>query len=160
MRVSKHEEFGLRLVTRLARAGGQLTIRELSDGLIDLWSNAPALDIELAAADAGDWTIIARNSLPDSLTKFTDRTVVDTQALTQQLRKIAENGYAIDMGEHIEDVRSVAVPVRDYTRAVVGTLAISGPAYRLTQERIDKEIVPLMVRAGQDLSGRLGFEGD
>lgn len=102
----------------------------------------------------------ARNNLPDSLTKFTDRTVVDAQVLAQQLKKIAENGYAIDMGEHIEDVRSVAVPVRDYTRAVVGTLAVSGPAYRLTQDRIDKEIVPLMVRAGQDLSGRLGFENN
>ncbi len=31
MRVSKHEEFGLRLVTRLAREGGQLTIRELAE---------------------------------------------------------------------------------------------------------------------------------
>jgi DNA-binding IclR family transcriptional regulator len=100
-----------------------------------------------------------RGMLPDALPRFTDRTVIDSQILSQQLKKIAENGYAIDLGEYIEDVRSVAVPVRDYTRAVVGTLAVSGPAYRLTQERLEKEIVPLMVRAGQDLSGRLGFEG-
>jgi DNA-binding IclR family transcriptional regulator len=107
----------------------------------------------LAFADDG-----ARSSLPDALPKFTERTVVDTQTLSQQLKRIAENGYATDLGEHIEDVRSVAVPVRDYTRVVVGALAISGPAYRLTQERIEKEIVPLMLRAGQDLSRRLGFE--
>lgn len=31
MRISKYEEFGLRLVTRLARDGGQLTIRELAE---------------------------------------------------------------------------------------------------------------------------------
>jgi len=31
VRITKHEEFGLRLVTRLARAGGQLNIRELAD---------------------------------------------------------------------------------------------------------------------------------
>lgn len=107
----------------------------------------------LAYADDG-----TRSALPDSLPRYTDRTIVELQALHQQLKKIAENGYAIDLGEHIEDVRSVAVPVRDYTRAVVGALAVSGPAYRLTQERIDKEIVPLMVRAGQDLSRHLGFE--
>jgi DNA-binding IclR family transcriptional regulator len=84
----------------------------------------------------------ARGALPDTLTKYTERTVLDPQVLAQQLKKIAENGYAVDLGEHIEDVRSVAVPVRDYTRAVVGTLAISGPAYRLTQERIEKRSFP------------------
>ncbi|MGD9252378.1 MAG: Rrf2 family transcriptional regulator [Holophagae bacterium] len=31
MRISKHEEFGLRVVTRLARDGGQLNIRELAE---------------------------------------------------------------------------------------------------------------------------------
>lgn len=99
-----------------------------------------------------------RAALPDSLPKFTEKTIVDRQALTQQLKKIGENGYAIDLGEHIEDVRSVAVPVRDYTRAVVAGLAISGPAYRLTQERLDKEVVPLMLKAGRELSARLGFD--
>ena len=75
-------------------------------------------------------------------------------------RRSRENGYAVDLGEYIEDVRSVAVPVRDYTRAVVGSLAISGPAYRLSQERIEKEVVPLMLKAGRELSTRLGFEAN
>jgi DNA-binding IclR family transcriptional regulator len=101
-----------------------------------------------------------RNSLPEALRKFTEKTVVERQALTQQLKKVAENGYAVDLGEHIEDVRSVAVPIRDYTRAVVGSLAVSGPAYRLSQERLDKEIVPLMLKAGRELSTRLGFDGE
>lgn len=66
-----------------------------------------------------------RASLPEALQKFTDKTLVDRQALGQQLKKIAESGFAVDLGEHIEDVRSVAVPIRDYTRAVVGSLAVS-----------------------------------
>jgi DNA-binding IclR family transcriptional regulator len=99
-------------------------------------------------------------SLPEALQKFTEKTVVDRQALGQQLKKIAESGFAIDAGEHIEDVRSVAVPVRDYTRAVVGSLTVSGPAYRLSQERLEKEIVPLMLKAGRELSTRLGFDSD
>ncbi len=101
-----------------------------------------------------------RASMPETLPKFTEKTVLDRHALGQQLKKIAENGYAIDLGEHIEDVRAVAVPIRDYTRAVVGTLAVSGPAYRLSQERLDKEIVPLMLKAGRELSTRLGFDSD
>lgn len=102
----------------------------------------------------------ARATLPEALQKFTDKTVVDRHALTAQLKKIAENGFAVDLGEHIEDVRSIAVPVRDYTRAVVGSLAVSGPAYRLSQERIEKEIVPLMQKAGRELSTRLGFDSE
>jgi IclR family transcriptional regulator, KDG regulon repressor len=101
-----------------------------------------------------------RAGLPEALQKFTEKTIVDRHALGQQLKKIAENGYAVDMGEHIEDVRSVAVPVRDYTRVVVGSLAVSGPAYRLTQERLDKDVVPLMLKAGRDLSTRLGFDAE
>jgi IclR family KDG regulon transcriptional repressor len=99
-----------------------------------------------------------RGSLPEGLQKFTEKTITDNTLLGQQLKKIAENGYAVDLGEYIEDVRSIAVPVRDYTRAVVGSLTLSGPAYRLSQERLEKEIVPLMLKAGRDLSTRLGFE--
>jgi IclR family transcriptional regulator, KDG regulon repressor len=96
--------------------------------------------------------------LPDTLPKFTERTPVDRQALQQQLKSVGSSGYAIDMGEHMEDVRAVAVPIRDYTRNVVGALAIVGPAYRFQAERIDKELAPLIVKAGRDLSSRLGYD--
>jgi len=75
----------------------------------------------------------------------------------QQLRAVQESGYSIDSGEYLEDVRSIAVPIKDYTRRVVGTLAVSGPAYRLPAERMQKEVAPLVVKAGNDLSSRLGF---
>jgi DNA-binding IclR family transcriptional regulator len=98
-----------------------------------------------------------RNILGNHLEKYTDKTITDFPALTDHLKKIAERGVAVDNGEHLVDVRSVAVPVRDYTRNVVGALAVSGPAYRLPVERIEKEITPLVVKAGKDLSNRLGF---
>ena len=99
-----------------------------------------------------------RSLLPDGLPRFTERTVTDRQALLQQLRSVATAGYAVDGGEHVEDVRAVAAPVRDYTRTVVGTLAVVGPAYRLSPERIEKELAPLVVKAGRELSSRLGFD--
>lgn len=97
--------------------------------------------------------------LPDPLPRFSERTVVDRAALASQLKSINSQGYATDMGEHIEDVRAVAAPIRDYTRAVVGTIAIAGPAYRLQAERMEKELAPLVVKAARELSGRLGFDG-
>jgi DNA-binding IclR family transcriptional regulator len=94
--------------------------------------------------------------LPETLKRFTPKTVTERGALLQQLKGVLENGYAIDAGEFIEDVRAVAVPIKDYTGHVVGSLAVSGPGYRMTAERMQKELAPMVVKAGQELSGRLG----
>lgn len=99
-----------------------------------------------------------RESLIENLRRCTDRTIVEKAALLEELSKIAEQGFAMDLGEHIEEVHCVAVPIRDYTRNVVGGLALSAPAYRMPSERVNGEIVPLMLNAGQGLSNRLGSE--
>lgn len=99
-----------------------------------------------------------RDTLTRELARFTDRTIVERQVLLDQLRRVADQGYSVELGEHIDEVNSVAVPIRDYTRNVVGSLALSGPAYRMSEERIDKELVPLMLKVGQELSRRLGLE--
>jgi IclR family transcriptional regulator, KDG regulon repressor len=99
-----------------------------------------------------------RALLPDGLTRFTDRTVVDRQAFMQQLREVATSGYAVDLGEHVEDIRAVAVPIRDYARNVVGALTLAAPSFRLGPDRIEKEIAPVVLKAGRELSSRLGFD--
>jgi IclR family KDG regulon transcriptional repressor len=110
----------------------------------------------LAAAPSDD---DLRTLLPGTLERYTDRTPTDLRTLRDQLKHVASAGYAIDMGEHRDDVRAVAVPVRDYTRAVVACLAVAGPIHRFQGERLEKELAPVAVRAGLDLSARLGFEG-
>jgi DNA-binding IclR family transcriptional regulator len=96
--------------------------------------------------------------VPEQLPRFTERTPGDRQTLQGQLKTVASTGYAIDMGEHADDVRGVAAPVRDYTRAVIGALTVVGPAYRFQVERLEKELAPVVVRAARDLSSRLGFD--
>jgi DNA-binding IclR family transcriptional regulator len=98
-----------------------------------------------------------RGRLPEGLKRLTAQTVTDRPTLTQQLRAIIEAGYAVDRGEFIDDVSSIAVPIRDYTGHMVGALAVSGPSYRMPAERIEKEMAPAMLKAGQELSSRLGF---
>ncbi|TMA09568.1 MAG: IclR family transcriptional regulator [Deltaproteobacteria bacterium] len=97
-------------------------------------------------------------NLPEHLQRYTDKTIVDRRLLTGQLKEINESGYALEQGEFMEDVVSVAVPIRDYRRALVGTLAIIGPAHRLNGERIQKETVPLILKGGTELSKRLGYQ--
>jgi IclR family KDG regulon transcriptional repressor len=98
------------------------------------------------------------HSLPEKLQRYTDKTVVDRQTLLRQLKEVGSAGYAVDDCEFIEEVMSVAVPVRDHTRSLVGSLTISGPVHRLTPERVEKDIVPLITNAGKQLSSRLGYQ--
>ena len=98
-------------------------------------------------------------SLPENLERFTDHTIVEGGALREQMKIIGESGYAVERGEFVEDVHAVAVPVRDYTRSLVGTLAVVGPAHRLSDEAVNHEISPVLLRAGTELSKRLGFPG-
>ncbi|MGD0671089.1 MAG: IclR family transcriptional regulator C-terminal domain-containing protein, partial [Candidatus Binatus sp.] len=98
-----------------------------------------------------------KSALPETLRRFTGSTIVDRAALFAQLEAVARDGYAVDSGEFIEEVSSVAVPIRDYTRSVVGSIAVAGPTYRIGAERIAAEIAPTLLEAGRELSRRLGY---
>jgi DNA-binding IclR family transcriptional regulator len=98
-----------------------------------------------------------KSALPDLMRRFTPRTIIDRAELLAQLEGVAREGYAVDSAEFTEEVTSVAVPIRDYTRTVVGSIALAGPSYRLLPERISAELAPALLNAGRDLSHRLGF---
>jgi DNA-binding IclR family transcriptional regulator len=96
-------------------------------------------------------------NLPERLESYTDKTIVDQNILKDQMREISEAGYAFDQEEFTSEVSSVAVPIRDYTRTLVGTLAVVGPGHRLTADAIKNDLAPVILKAGSELSKRLGF---
>jgi IclR family transcriptional regulator, KDG regulon repressor len=96
---------------------------------------------------------------PERLERYTNNTTVDRKALLEQMKEIGESGYAVELGEFTEDVSSVAVPVRDYTRALVGALAVVGPGHRVNAASIKNDFAPAAIQAGNELSKRLGYPG-
>ena len=96
--------------------------------------------------------------LPAELQAFTPTTVTDKREFKKLLKKIEAQGLAIDNEEYERDVRCLAAPVHDYTRKVIGAISISAPAYRMSEERLRKEIVPLLAQGAEQLSRRLGYE--
>jgi IclR family KDG regulon transcriptional repressor len=88
---------------------------------------------------------------------YTPHSITDRETLKKELQKVAEQGYALDNEELDLGVRCVAAPIRDYTRRIVGALSISGPSTRFTDERLEKELIPLVVNSAEELSTRLGF---
>jgi IclR family KDG regulon transcriptional repressor len=88
---------------------------------------------------------------------YTPNTIINAEELKKHLKKIAELGYAIDNEELDIGVRCVGSPIRDYTRRIVGAVSVSGPSMRLSQERIDKELIPLVKKAAEEISLKLGY---
>ena len=94
---------------------------------------------------------------PDELRPFTHRTVTDASMLKAQLTQTAKRGYAIDDEEYNYGVRCVAAPVYDHRGALVGAIGISGPAGRVSLERID-EFGRVIKETAAALSSRLGYD--
>ncbi len=100
-----------------------------------------------------------RSILPESLKRYTDKTIVDQAQLLNQIKEVGESGYAVDWGEFLADMGCVAVPVWDYTRSLVGTLSIAAPTHRFSSDKLEKELVPQTLEGGKELSKRLGYQG-
>lgn len=91
------------------------------------------------------------------LKRFTPNTITDRDELKRHLKQIVEQGYAIDNEELDVGVRCVGAPIRDYTRRIVGAVSISGPSMRFTDERLEKELIPMVKRASEEISTKLGY---
>jgi len=77
-------------------------------------------------------------------------------AVLEQLDRAAARGYAVEDEECEAGVRSVAAPVRDSTKRGLGAIEVSAPAFRLSLERIEAEIAPLVVSTAREIEARLG----
>jgi DNA-binding IclR family transcriptional regulator len=96
--------------------------------------------------------------LAGALPRFTKRTITDPQRIRAELAAVRERGYAYALGEIEEGLNAVAAPVRDAAGTVIAAVSISGPAYRVTADRI-AALGALVVGAAAQISTRLGFFG-
>jgi len=92
----------------------------------------------------------------EGLTKVTDNTIADVDELEEELEKVKKQGYAIDDEEYEMDVRCVGAPIFDFMNNVIAGISVSAPLERLSEERIEKEVIPVIVDAAEKLSGKFG----
>lgn len=95
--------------------------------------------------------VVARGLAPR-----TPNTLASPEALRQDLERVRVRGYSVDDVENEPEVRCVGAPVFDHSARVVAALSVSGPASRVTPERIE-ELGRLVKRAAEEISERLGF---
>lgn len=96
--------------------------------------------------------------LSGELNPYTATTITDRDELNRHLRTVAAQGYAVDNEELDPLVRCVAAPIRDYTGRIVGAISVSGPSLRFDDGRLERELVPQVLQAAQEISARLGYQ--
>jgi DNA-binding IclR family transcriptional regulator len=87
----------------------------------------------------------------------TSASITDPHKLFEELRTVGVRGFALDLEECEEGLCCTAAPVYDRDGRVVAALSVSGPLFRLTEDRLISEIAPLVVAAGERLSRDLGY---
>lgn len=87
--------------------------------------------------------------------KFTERTIVDPDALLADLAQTRKRGWSIDDEERAEGLRCIGAAVYNEHGEVGGAISISGPVVRMTGERLG-ELGPMVKRAAAEITGRIG----
>ncbi len=90
-----------------------------------------------------------------ALKKYTANTITDLDALLEELAKIREKGYAVDIEEHEQGVACIAAPVFDH-RGIAAAISISGPSNRLLDQTAKLNLPKMVVDAAREVSSQLG----
>jgi DNA-binding IclR family transcriptional regulator len=93
------------------------------------------------------------------LNALTDKTITDLQQLRRELKRVREQGCAVDDEETEPGGRCVAAPIFGRQGSLIGAISIVGPANRVNPETIPA--LSEMVRsAARGISRALGHRGN
>ena len=67
---------------------------------------------------------------------YSRRTIKSLTRLARVCAKVRDEGFALDDGEYIEEVRCIAAPIRDPLGEIVASVGISSPVARLSTRAI------------------------
>lgn len=109
----------------------------------------------LAYMPDGDRDAVIAAGLPPR----TPQTVSSTEVLIEELKAVRERGYAYAFEELETGLNAVAAPVRSYDGTVAAALSVSGPAYRLGEDKF-AEVASAVISAATEISRRMGHLGD
>lgn len=92
-----------------------------------------------------------------SFRRFTDRTIVDSDQLREELAAIRAQGYHMGIGDLSENAFGVAAPIFGHDGRFVGAISLSAPFDRAPKE-IWLRLAELVTDAASAISLRFGFD--
>jgi DNA-binding IclR family transcriptional regulator len=119
-----------------------------------------------AYASAGGKVLLAqmpyaslRSLFPQELRRVTRYTLPDLEALRQDLQKVRERGYALNLGEHLTEVYAIGVPVNDDRGRPIAAITVAGPVTRWNRRRL-KALAPRLTDAAAMITRELPEHAD
>jgi IclR family KDG regulon transcriptional repressor len=86
----------------------------------------------------------------------TANTIANEKDFLTELKKVKDQGFALDNEENEPGVACIAVPIRNHTGEVVAAMSMSQPATRLNSQNME-EAVAMLKEAAQEISVKLGY---
>lgn len=94
-------------------------------------------------------------AVPARLDPVAEHTIVDHDRLVRDLEGVRTRGWSLCSEEQEAGLIAVGAPVQDFAGVAVAAVVVSGPAYRLTPDTVEK-IASHTVAAAEEISHRNG----
>lgn len=75
----------------------------------------------------------------EPLSTRTSETITDPDELRDELGQIREQKVAFNIGEALQGLNAIGTPIKQIDEGVYGAISLSGPANRLTRDRLENE---------------------
>lgn len=92
------------------------------------------------------------------LEPYTERTITEASELECDLKRIRERGYAVNLGEFIPEIVSIAAAIHDRKGSATAAVSVTMPAFHFSQEG-EQRFAPLVMDTAATISRRLGYRG-
>jgi DNA-binding IclR family transcriptional regulator len=89
------------------------------------------------------------------LKPYTLHSITDATQLWRSVKNTLKQGYALDDQEAELGVGCIGVPIRDSSGTVIAGISVSAPI-----ERRQLDWIPIIKKAGAQISARMGYYGD
>lgn len=97
--------------------------------------------------------------LPETLPARTEQTITSRAQLQTALAAVRNQGFALSSHELEVGIMAAAAPIFDHNGQIWAALSVSGPESRISTERQQQELVPLVCQMAAEISQKLGWHG-
>lgn len=106
-----------------------------------------------------EWTDERINEYVDEhgLPSLTDNTIIDGEALLDEIDDIRERGYSENHEENIEGLCAVGAAVCNADGEVLGAFSVSGPTNRLTDEWFEQRLPDMLMGFANEIELNLQY---
>ncbi|WP_256301729.1 IclR family transcriptional regulator [Haloarchaeobius salinus] len=86
----------------------------------------------------------------EGLPQYTQYTITDQAELKSELEEVRERGVAFNLEESVEGLHAISAPIQGENR-ILGAISVSGPAHRLSKERLQTDLKQKVLGAANEL---------